>query len=171
VAAGSGSTGRGCSADGATELPLPTWPAFAATKLLDRLALERMPAKLSTRRYQTGLEPVGSRIAQDPSGTSKSANSRRFIAATERTLAELLAADLSGLDLVPLMVDGIRVAEHCCVVALGLTFAPAPTWHRPHHPDRVAQRGRQASGCPVVAVEHVARPSTRQSRRVVFHLR
>jgi hypothetical protein len=29
-----------------------------------------------------------------------------------------LAADLSGLDLVAVMVDGIRVAEHCCVVAL-----------------------------------------------------
>ena len=36
--------------------------------------------------------------------------------------AELLAADLSGLDLVALMVDGIRVADHCCVVALGITL-------------------------------------------------
>jgi putative transposase len=37
-------------------------------------------------------------------------------------LAELLAQDLSTLDLVALMVDGIRVAEHCCVVALGITI-------------------------------------------------
>jgi hypothetical protein len=35
-------------------------------------------------------------------------------------LAELLAADLSGLDLVALMVDGVHFAEHCCVVALGI---------------------------------------------------
>jgi transposase-like protein len=110
------------SADGAGELPLPTWQAFAATELLDQLALERMLAKLSTRRYQAGLEPVGSRVAQDATGTSKSAISRRFVAATERALAELLAADLSTLDLVALMVDGIRVAEHCCVVALGITI-------------------------------------------------
>jgi transposase-like protein len=110
------------SADGTRELPLPTWQAFAATELLDQLALERMLAKLSTRRYQAGLEPVGSRIEQDATGTSKSAISRRFVAATERALAELLAADLSGLDLVALMVDGIRVAEHCCVVALGITI-------------------------------------------------
>ena len=110
------------SADGATELSLPTWRAFAATQLLDQLTLERMLAKLSTRRYQAGLEPVGSRVAQDATGTSKSAVSRRFVAATERALAELLAADLSGLDLVALMVDGIRVAEHCCVVALGITI-------------------------------------------------
>ena len=110
------------TADGAAELPLPTWQAFAATELLDQLTLERMLAKLSTRRYQAGLEPVGSRVEQDATGTSKSAISRRFVAATERALAELLAADLSALDLVALMVDGIRVAEHCCVVALGITL-------------------------------------------------
>ena len=110
------------TADGAAELPLPTWQAFAGSELLDQLALERMLAKLSTRRYQAGLEPVGSSVAQEATGTSKSAISRRFVAATERALAELLAADLSGLDLVALMVDGIRVAEHCCVVALGITI-------------------------------------------------
>ena len=110
------------SADGAAELALPTWQAFAATELLDQLTLERMLAKLSTRRYQAGLEPVGSRVEQDATGTSKSAISRRFVAATERALAELLAVDLSGLELVALMVDGVRVAEHCCVVALGITI-------------------------------------------------
>jgi putative transposase len=110
------------TADGTAELPLPTWRAFASTGLLDQLTLERMLAKLSTRRYQVGLEPVGSRIEQEATATSKSAVSRRFVAATERALAELLAADLSELDLVALMVDGIRVAEHCCVVALGITI-------------------------------------------------
>jgi putative transposase len=110
------------SADGTRELLLPTWQAFAGTELLDQLALERMLAKLSTRRYQAGLEPVGSRVTREATGTSKSAISRRFVAATERALTELLAADLSGLDLVALMVDGIRVAEHCCVVALGITI-------------------------------------------------
>jgi putative transposase len=108
-------------ADGAGELSLPTWEVFSSTELLDQLALERMLAKLSTRRYQHGLEPVGARVEQAASGTSKSAISRRFVAATEHALAELLAADLSGLDLVALMVDGVKVAEHCCVVALGIT--------------------------------------------------
>jgi putative transposase len=108
-------------ADGTAELPLPTWQAFAGTQLLDQLTVERMLAKLSTRRYQAGLEPVGSRIEQAVSSTSKSAVSRRFVAATEHALAELLAADLSGLDLVALLIDGVKVAEHCCVVALGIT--------------------------------------------------
>jgi len=108
-------------ADGAGELPLPIWQAFTGTELLDQLAVERMLAKLSTRRYGAGLEPVGSQVEQAAGGTSKSAVSRRFVAATEHALAELLAQDLSGLDLVALMVDGVKVAEHTCVVALGIT--------------------------------------------------
>src|SRR5215203_6021955 len=62
------------TADGTRELPVPTYQAFAATDLLDQLAVERMLAKLST------------------------------------------------LELVALLVDGIRVAEHTCVVALGITI-------------------------------------------------
>ena len=108
------------SADGTRELPVPTYQAFAPTELLDQLALERMLAKLSTRRYRVGLEPVGTQVEHTATGTSKSAVSRRFVARTEHALAELLAQDLSGLDLVALLVDGIRVADHCCVVALGI---------------------------------------------------
>jgi hypothetical protein len=44
------------------------------------------------------------------------------VARTEHALAELFAQDLSGLDLVALMVDGIRVVDHTCVVALGITI-------------------------------------------------
>ena len=110
------------TADGTREVAVPTDQAFAATDLLDQLAVERMLAKRSTRRYQAGLEPVGTRVEQTATGTSKSAVWRRFVARTEHALAELLAQDLSGLDLVALMVDGIRVAEHCCVVALGITI-------------------------------------------------
>jgi transposase-like protein len=39
---------------------------------------------------------------------------------TETALAELLGADLSGLDLVALMIDGVHFGESCCVVALGI---------------------------------------------------
>jgi putative transposase len=101
---------------------VPTDQAFASAELLGHLALERMLAKLSCRRYPAGLEPVGTGGMSTASGTSKSAISRRFVARTEHALAELLAQDLSGLDLVALMIDGIRVAEHCCVVALGITL-------------------------------------------------
>jgi putative transposase len=42
------------AADGTRELAVPTYQAFAATDLLTGLALERMAAKPSTRRYPVG---------------------------------------------------------------------------------------------------------------------
>ena len=108
------------AADGSGELPVAAYELFSGTEVLGRLALERMLGGLSTRRYGLGLEPVGSQVEQAATGTSKSAVSRRFVAMTHTALAELLAADLSGLDLVCLLVDGVHFGEHTCVVALGI---------------------------------------------------
>lgn len=108
------------AADGSGELPVPAYELFSGTELLGRLAMERMLAGLSTRRYRTGLEPVGEQVEATATATSKSAVSRRFVAATETALAELMGADLSGLDLVAFLVDGVHFAESCCVVALGI---------------------------------------------------
>ncbi len=108
------------SADGGREIAVPTYEAFSGTKILDQLALEKMMAKISTRRYQAGLEPVGTQVTSRATSTSKSAVSRRFVARTEKALAEMMAADLSGLDLVAFMFDGVHFGEHCCVVGLGI---------------------------------------------------
>ena len=106
--------------DGSGELPVPAYELFSDTEVLGRMALDRMLAGLSTRRYDVGLEPVGAGIEQAATATSKSAVSRRFVAQTQTALAELLAADLSQLDLVAFMVDGVHFGEHTCVVALGI---------------------------------------------------
>jgi putative transposase len=108
------------AADGAGELPVACYELFTSTEILGRLALEKMLAGLSTRRYPVGLEPVGQLVTETSSATSKSAVSRRFVAMTQTALAELLTADLSGLDLVALMIDGVHFAESCCIVALGI---------------------------------------------------
>jgi putative transposase len=108
------------ASDGSGELAVASYELFSQTEVLGRMAMERMLAGLSTRRYPVGLEPVGTRTEQAATGTSKSAVSRRFVAATETALAELMAVDLSGLDLVALMVDGVHFGEHTCVVALGI---------------------------------------------------
>ncbi|TLH48987.1 MULTISPECIES: IS256 family transposase [Mycobacteriaceae] len=108
------------AADGSGELPVASYELFSSTEILGKLAMEKMLAGLSTRRYPVGLEPVGERITEKASATSKSAVSRRFVAMTETALAELLLRDLSGLDLVALMIDGVHFAESCCVVALGI---------------------------------------------------
>jgi putative transposase len=106
--------------DGTGELPVTSYELFSSTEILGKMAMEKMLAGLSTRRYPVGLEPVGERVAEKSSATSKSAVSRRFVAMTETALAELLSQDLSGLDLVALMIDGVHFAETCCIVALGI---------------------------------------------------
>jgi putative transposase len=106
--------------DGAGELRIPSYELFSSTEILGKMAMEKMLAGLSTRRYPVGLEPVGQQVAETSSATSKSAVSRKFVAMTETALAELLSQDLSGLDLVALMIDGVHFAESCCIVALGI---------------------------------------------------
>jgi putative transposase len=108
------------AADGSGELPVPSYELFASTELLGAMAMERMLAGLSTRRYGVGLEPVGEQVTATARSMSKSAVSRKFVAATETALAELLAADLSGVDLVALMIDGVHFGESVCIVALGI---------------------------------------------------
>ena len=103
---------------GAGELAVPAYELFNSTELLGKMAMERMLGGLSTRRYPVGLEPVGEAVGTR--STSKSAVSRKFVAMTEHALADLLGADLSGLDLVALMIDGVHFADHLCVIALGI---------------------------------------------------
>ncbi len=102
---------------GDEEIELRTFRTFATRDLLTEAALGRMLAGLSTRRYSAGLEPVGKVEAR---ATSKSAISHRFIQGTEQKLAELFGRDLSQLDLVAIFIDGVEIAEHCVVVALGI---------------------------------------------------
>jgi hypothetical protein len=64
------------TADGTSELPVASYETFTSTEVLGRMAMERMLAGLSTRRYPIGLEPVGTRVEQDAKSTSKSAVSR-----------------------------------------------------------------------------------------------
>jgi putative transposase len=108
------------ASDGTGEVPVPSYELFRSTEVLGRMAMGRMLAGLSTRRYPVGLEPVGQRVEAAARSTSKSAVSRRFVAATETALADLLAAPLHELDLVALLVDGVHFGEHLCVVALGI---------------------------------------------------
>ena len=108
------------AADGSGELQLPSYDLFSSTEVLGQLALEKMLAGLSSRRYVRGLEPAGQAVGDAAASVSKSAVSRRFVAATETALAELMSKRLDDLDLVAFMVDGVHFGEHTCVVALGI---------------------------------------------------
>jgi transposase-like protein len=97
------------------ELPIRTWELFSAEDLLDERTVETMLAGLSTRRYETALEPTG----EQGSSTSRSAVSRRFVRRTGERLGELMSRPVPA-DLCVLMLDGVAVAEHTCVCALGI---------------------------------------------------
>ncbi len=99
------------------ELPLPSYAAAAARDLLTEAALARMLAGISTRQYERTLEPVGDVRSR---GTGRSAVSARFVAATAAKLAQLRSRDLAPLGLVALFIDGIEIARHTLVVALGV---------------------------------------------------
>ncbi|MCL6577498.1 MAG: transposase [Kyrpidia sp.] len=94
------------------------YQAFQDPTLLTQAALERMIHGLSTRNYAFGLEPVGNEV--ETSGTSKSAVSRRFIAATKKLLEKLMQRRLDDRRYVALVIDGIVMADHTVVAALGI---------------------------------------------------
>jgi len=107
-------------ATGGGEVPVPAYELFSDSEILGRMAMGKMLAGLSSRRYTVGLEPVGEKVERVASATSKSAVSRRFVTMTETALVELLAAPLGQLDLVALMIVGVHFGEHLRVVALGI---------------------------------------------------
>lgn len=103
-----------------SEVALATYQAFAAEDQLTAVVMEKMLAGVATRRQARTLEPVGAAVTAAAKSTSRSAVSRRFVRETETALDELLAAPLAGLDVKVLMVDGVHMADHCMVVALGI---------------------------------------------------
>jgi transposase-like protein len=100
------------------ELELRSYQAFSARDALTEAAVGRMLARLSTRRYGAGLEPVGESVGS--LATSKSAISRRFVEGSERRLGELFGRDLSELEILVVFIDGIVIGDHCVVVSLGV---------------------------------------------------
>jgi putative transposase len=114
------------------EVPLLSYEHFTADDLLSEVVMQRMLAGLATRRHARTAEPVGEQVDDTARSTSKSAVSRRFVRQTETALAELMARDLSELDIKVLMLDGEHLAERCVVVALAIsvdgTKIPVGLW-------------------------------------------
>jgi len=63
---GAGEPPRVRAAAGAGELPIASYELFSSTEILGKMAMEKMLAGLSTRRYAVGLEPVASRLPKHP---------------------------------------------------------------------------------------------------------
>jgi hypothetical protein len=102
-------------------VPLTSYEHFACEDLLTEVVMERMLAGLATRRHARTAEPVGEKVSSTEKSVSKSAISRRFVRQTETALGELMARELTELDITVLMLDGEHMAGRCVVVALAIT--------------------------------------------------
>jgi putative transposase len=100
------------------EVVLPSWERFSAEDPLTERAVEQMLVGVSTRKYARSLEPVAKDVTTR--GTSRSAVSRRFVAATQEQLDTWMATDLGGIDLAAVMIDGLAFREHVVLCALGI---------------------------------------------------
>lgn len=100
------------------ELRLPTWEQFAGMDPLGERAYEQMLVGVATRQYGRSLEPLGAGVKAR--GTSKSAVSRRFVAATSARMGEELERPIGDIRLAALMIDGIHFGEHVILIVLGI---------------------------------------------------
>lgn len=101
------------------ELTLPSVVRFSRHDPFTERVVDQILLGVSTRRYENSLEPLPPPLVSR--GTSKSAVSRTFVAATRRRMEDELSKPLGGLDLAVLMLDGVVVKKHSVVVALGVT--------------------------------------------------
>jgi transposase-like protein len=109
------------SADDERELPVETYEYFADRDPLTCVVMNRMLAGVSTRKYASVGEPVGERVEDESSSTSKSTVSELFIERTRTALEELMRRRLDDVRLAVMMLDGMEIADRTHVVALGIT--------------------------------------------------
>ena len=101
-----------------SEIPLRSYAALHGERGVNDLLLKRVLDGISCRNYEAAAEPIPGAI-----GLSGSTVSRGFIQASAAKLRELQERDLSGEDVVALVLDGKTFADATMVIALGITLS------------------------------------------------
>jgi len=100
------------------ELALPSWEAALAEDFLQEWAMNLMLINVSTRRFSRAVRlPEGDLGAPAGAGVTKSAVSRRFVALSAARMDAWMSADLSGLDLLVIQIDGLHIKQELVMVA------------------------------------------------------
>jgi len=100
------------------EIPLRSYGALSGGGEVDEGLLRRVLYGISCRNYEAAAEAIPGAI-----GLSSSTVSRKFIQASTGKLRELQERDLSGEDVVAVILDGKTFAEATLVLALGVTIS------------------------------------------------
>jgi len=99
------------------EVKIQSYEVFQDETAMTAKAMQAMIHGLSSRDYVHALEPIGE---SDSQSTSKSAVSRRFVAATSAALKQLFERRLESTHVVALLIDAVGVGEHTVVAAVGI---------------------------------------------------
>jgi transposase-like protein len=106
--------------NGGGEVELPTITALRDGDPMTARVAEQIVLGVSTRGYERSLEEVGDEL--ETRGASKSNASRALIDATSEKLAAFVTRRLDDVDLVAMFIDGIEIAKHAVLIALGVTL-------------------------------------------------
>ena len=101
-----------------SEIPLRSYDALGGDSEVNDLLLKRVLYGISCRNYEAAAESIPGAI-----GLSSSTVSRGFIEASAAKLRELQERDLSGEDVVAVVLDGKTFADATMVIALGITIS------------------------------------------------
>lgn len=102
------------------EVALPLIEKLRRRDPLPERVVEQIVLGVSTRGYARSLEPLPP--GTETRRTSKSSASRALIEKTTEKMGAFLARRLDALDIIALFVDGIEIAKHSVIVALGVTL-------------------------------------------------
>ena len=98
-----------------SEIPLRSYEALHGDRAVNDLLLTRVLYGISCRNYEAAAEAIPGAI-----GLSGSTVSRGFIEASAAKLREFQERDLSGEDVVAVVLDGKTFADAAMVIALGI---------------------------------------------------
>ena len=98
------------------EVQLDRYGMFQDDSRLEDAVVERVLRRVSMRDYEGTIDELC-----DSYGVKKSSVSRRWKAATTKELQALLERDLSDLDVLAIMMDGVHFHDYTLIVALAVT--------------------------------------------------
>jgi putative transposase len=101
--------------DRAGEVVLPGYAALARDETLSRRIADVLTCNVSTRKYTRVMYQCA-----DEMGIARSSVSRHFIKESAHALEKLMAREFGDTDLVAIYVDGIIVAKHHLIAAIGV---------------------------------------------------
>ena len=97
------------------EVSVPAYDALSKDADLSRRIADILVCNVSTRKYARVVHRSAGEL-----GISKSAVSRQFVKQSAQAWTELMNRDLSQIDFVAMYVDGVIVAKHHIIAAVGV---------------------------------------------------